>query len=68
MCETFKARFLHIRLAITWNDRTELGIQLMLESQIANSYSSLDLLDPPLYSLQTVLFEKTNIQRKSERL
>lgn len=68
VCETLKARFLHTRLAITWNVRTELGIQLMLESQIANSYSSPDFLGPPLYSLQTVLLEKTYILRKSGRL
>lgn len=68
VCDTLKARFLHTRLAITWNFRSELGIQLMLESQIANSYSSPDFLGMPLYLLQTVLFEKTNILKKSGRL
>lgn len=38
----------------------------MLESQIAYSNSSPDFLGPPLYSLQTVLFEKTNIPTKEE--
>lgn len=68
VCETLKARFIHTRLAITWNVRTESGIQFMLESQIANSYSSPDFLGPPLYLLQTFLFEKTNTLRKSGQL